>query len=163
MAQQAQHTAVAESRQQMAASQAALEEQVLALQEEVARRDALQEQFGVDEELAEGARQARAWEARCHLKQEEVDRLQDEAAAAQRLVAPQLRRCKGRCSPGAAYRAILVGLPCQARINSELSAGARGVPTRRRRRCRRLRSSWRRRRRCRDTWTNPAPPNPNLT
>ena len=96
VAQQAQRTAVAESRQQMAASQAALEEQVLALQEEVARRDALQEQFGVDEELAEGARQARAWEARCHLKQEEVDRLQDEAAAAQRLVEPQLRRCKGR-------------------------------------------------------------------
>ena len=94
VAQQAQRTAVAESRQQMAASQAALEEQVLALQEEVARRDALQEQFGVEEELAEGARQARAWEARCHLKQEEVDRLQDEAAAAQRLVEPQLRRCK---------------------------------------------------------------------
>jgi len=31
---------------------------VLALQEELARRDALQEQFGVEEELAEGARQA---------------------------------------------------------------------------------------------------------
>ena len=61
VAQQAQHTAVAESRQQMAASQAALEEHVLALQEELARRDALQEQFGVEEELAEGARQARAW------------------------------------------------------------------------------------------------------
>ena len=96
LAQQAQHTAVAESRQQMAASQAALEEQVLALQEEVARRDALQEQFGVEEELAEGSRQVRAWEARCLLKQGEVNRLQDEAAAAQRLVEPQLRRCKGR-------------------------------------------------------------------
>ena len=33
---------------------------MLALQEELARRDALQEQFGVEEELAEGARQARA-------------------------------------------------------------------------------------------------------
>ena len=45
---------------------------MLALQEELARRDALQEQFGVEEELAEGARQARAWEARYQLKQEEV-------------------------------------------------------------------------------------------
>ena len=52
VAQQAQRTAVAESRQQMAASQAALEEQVLALQEEVARRDALQEQFGVEADKA---------------------------------------------------------------------------------------------------------------
>ena len=51
LARQAQQVAVAESRQQMAASHAALEEQCMALQEELDRRQALQEQFGVEEEL----------------------------------------------------------------------------------------------------------------
>ena len=84
---------------------------MLALQEELARRDALQEQFGVEEELAEGARQARAWEARYQLKQEEVARLRDEAAAAQRLVEPQLRRCKARAEEAEAALQVLTLTP----------------------------------------------------
>ena len=118
-----QAAAVADSRQQMAAALGEMEEQVLRMQEELARRDALQEDFGSEAELAAQARQVAEWAARCKLKEAEVARLRDEGEAAQRQFEPQLRRQRARADDAeAALAAAQKQAAAQAAVQRHMEA-----------------------------------------
>lgn len=123
ISQRQQAAAVADSRQQMAAALGEMEEQVLRMQEELARRDALQDDFGSEAELAEQARQVAEWAARCRLKEAEVARLRDEGEAAQRQFEPQLRRQRARADEAeAALAAAQKQISAQAAVQRHMEA-----------------------------------------
>ena len=95
-AMQAQRSARASARQQAAAACAALEEQVSELQDEIARRDAMVDEYGAESERLEVQAERGAWVAKVELLEQQLATTKTELGAARRQHEPKLRRESSR-------------------------------------------------------------------
>ena len=77
-------SAQALARQQTAVQIADLEEQLAGMAEELARRDAIQEEFGAESELAEARREAAVWATKYRARVEESRDLVEKMEALRR-------------------------------------------------------------------------------